>query len=35
VGSGNFSAVHLVRNLETGQTAAMKLMKTHQNIALK
>lgn len=35
VGSGNFSSVHLVRNIDNGQTAAMKIMKTHQNIGLK
>lgn len=35
VGSGNFSTVHLVKNIENGQVAAMKIMKTHQNIALK
>jgi serine/threonine protein kinase len=35
VGSGNFSTVHLVRNGESGQVGAIKIMKTHQNIALK
>jgi serine/threonine protein kinase len=35
VGSGNFSTVHLVKNIENQQTAAMKVMKTHQSIGLK
>lgn len=35
MGSGNFSTVHLVRNTETGETAAMKVMRTHQKIAIK
>jgi len=35
VGSGNFSKVFLVKKKEGGQCFAMKVMKTHQNIALK
>ena len=35
VGSGNFSVVHLVRDRRSKTLLAMKIMKTHPNIALK
>jgi serine/threonine protein kinase len=35
VGSGNFSTVYTARNHHTQQTTALKVMKTHQNIAVK
>lgn len=35
VGSGNFSTVYTTKNSNTGFKRAIKIMKTHQNIALK
>lgn len=35
VGNGNFSVVHLVRDRHSKALLAMKIMKTHPNIALK
>ena len=35
VGNGNFSTVFTARQYHTGQVTALKVMKTHQNIALK
>ena len=35
VGNGNFSTVYTARNHQTQQITALKIMKTHQNIALK
>lgn len=35
VGSGNFSTVYTARQQHTNTVTALKVMKTHQNIALK
>jgi serine/threonine protein kinase len=35
LGSGNFSSVHTALDKITGKTMAVKIMKTHQNIAIK
>lgn len=35
LGSGNFSSVHTAIDKHNGNKVAVKIMKTHQNIALK
>ncbi len=35
VGSGNFSSVHSAVDRETGERVAVKVMRSHQSIALK